>query len=607
MRFSLLALFLVTSLSAAEVPGVGARLDSSDVRLPVCSSVVNITLPPYSAKGDGIVDDTNAIQQALLDTMGQHKIVYLPNGIYKVTKPIKWANQNSQKQNAYGFNWVQGQSTGKTIIRLADNTFRDASKPEAIMWCGGFGSADWFHNYVQNLTFDIGTGNPGAVGLQFYSNNTGSVRDVAIISRDGQGVCGLDLGHRDMNGPLLVRNVSVNGFETGIRSAATVNSQTLEQISVTGFSKLGFANLGQCVSVRGMKVEGPGTAVQAGSFTVLLDCQFTGTGPAKDLPAIQVGPAPFFARNVTTTGYKLALAHSDEKQSVAGPMLEEVAFGKALNPFQSPVKSLGLPVQETPDVTWDDPKNWALAETFGADPTGQKDSSDGIQKAIDSGATTVFIPRFSHITKPIRVRGKVRRIVGSGGWVDYAGKTTPNFVIEDGAGPVSIEHFANINGGIQVNTNRTVIFRSLDIKQITFQKPAVTFFEDVVTNNVSILRGQTAWARQFNIENQGTHLTNDGGTLWVLGYKTEHGGTLLHSKAGARSEIFGNFSYTTSAGKLAPMFRTEDASVYAFFNEVCYSGDPFTTLLSETRKQNTKTLKASEGWPTPYVTGTPKP
>ena len=24
------------------------------------------------------------------------------------------------------------------------------------MWCGGFGSADWFHNYVQGLTFSVG-------------------------------------------------------------------------------------------------------------------------------------------------------------------------------------------------------------------------------------------------------------------------------------------------------------------------------------------------------------------------------------------------------------------------------------------------------------------
>ena len=45
------------------------------------------------------------------------------------------------------------------------------------MWCGGFGSADWFHNNVENLTFDVGAQNPGAIALQFYSNDSGTVRE----------------------------------------------------------------------------------------------------------------------------------------------------------------------------------------------------------------------------------------------------------------------------------------------------------------------------------------------------------------------------------------------------------------------------------------------
>ena len=58
----------------------------------------------------------------------------------------------------------------------------------------------------------------------------------------------------------------------------------------------------------------------------------------------------------------------------------------------------------------------------------------------------------------------------------------------------------------------------------------------------------------MNIENLGTHLTNEAGTVWILGYKTERGGTLAHTLAGGRTEILGGFSYTTTGGKLAPMF-----------------------------------------------------
>jgi hypothetical protein len=60
--------------------------------------------------------------------------------------------------------------------------------------------------------------------------------------------------------------------------------------------------------------------------------------------------------------------------------------------------------------------------------------------------------------------------------------------------------------------------------------------------------------------------------LWVVGYKTERGGTLLETRGNGHSEILGGFSYTTTAGKLAPMFVTDNSSVFTFFNEVCYNG-----------------------------------
>ena len=77
---------------------------------------------------------------------------------------------------------LRGQNRERSIIRLKDATFTDPAEPQAIMWCGGFGSADWFHNYVENLTFDVGRGNPGATALQFYSNNSGAVRDCRFVA-----------------------------------------------------------------------------------------------------------------------------------------------------------------------------------------------------------------------------------------------------------------------------------------------------------------------------------------------------------------------------------------------------------------------------------------
>ena len=168
-----------------------------------------------------------------------------------------------------------------------------------------------------------------------------------------------------------------------------------------------------------------------------------------------------------------------------------------------------------------------------------------------------------------------------------------------------IEHFANINGGIEVNTDRTVVFRSLGVKSIRFKKAMKVFIEDVTTDDLKIIPNMSLWARQLNIENEGTHLTNDGATLWVLGYKTERGGTLLHTKNKGRSEIFGNYSYTTTAGKLAPMFITEDAEAFAFFGEVCYSGDPFAVWCKDKQGKTEKTLRSGSGSLAPYISRPP--
>ena len=114
-------------------------------------------------------------------------------------------------------NFLQGQSATKTIIRLKDSTFTAPEKPGSSMWCGGFGSADWFHNYIQDMTFDVGNDNPSAIGLPFYSNNFGAVRNCRIVAGNNSGLIGLDLGHRDMSPPLSRSSILLTSMaESGL-------------------------------------------------------------------------------------------------------------------------------------------------------------------------------------------------------------------------------------------------------------------------------------------------------------------------------------------------------------------------------------------------------
>lgn len=131
-------------------------------------------------------------------------------------------------------------------------------------------------------------------------------------------------------------------------------------------------------------------------------------------------------------------------------------------------------------------------------------------------------------------------MVGLGGTINYGKGLRPDFRLLDGdLSTFHLEHFSNIHGGIEVDTARTLVVRSVSDCRLEFTARAAggdVFAEDFVTHGLA-LKKQNFWARQLNIENEGTHLSNDGGTVWVLGYKTERGGSVLQARevGGARS------------------------------------------------------------------------
>ncbi len=568
--FSMIALLFFASLGCTRLEGkvsVGTaeqrwrsrKSFHEDMIYPSDAGIANVK--DYGAKGDGVTDDTAAIQRALNENIGG--TTYLPEGTYLVSGRIEWPEKSH-----YPSMVLQGRNTFKTIIRLKDNCdgYQNPRSPRAVVWTRKMGSADNFRNYVKNLTIDTGQGNPGAVGLQFMSNNNGSVADVIIRSGDGSGPVGLDLAYNNMNGPLLVKSVYIAGFDIGITAKGAVNSLTFEHVFLKGQNKCGLLNNGQPISFRGLVSQNKQSIpvirnLGDSSFMTLIDSTLIGTeSQDKESTAAIINENGMFVRNVTTKGYDKAIVNtSGHKQGHSGPVITEFTSHPVLAARPQEQKSLNLPIKETPYVKWEqDFDNWANVRTYGASADGRRGSDDteAIQKAIDSGKTTLYLPKGHYkVAGTIEIRGKIERIVGCESSLFFRKQPIPLLKLVDNPGSpdvVVIEHLivepGNDSTAFDNASSRTVVLKHCKAFGGTSTGKGEIFYEDVVGGRLRqyyYQSGQKVWARHINTEtrNDVTHLVNDGSQVWILGLKTENPGVLVETKNGGATEVLGHFAY----------------------------------------------------------------
>jgi len=589
-------------------------------RYPDTAGLVDVKLH-YGAKGDGVSDDTARIQQALSDFPNSKAIIYLPAGTYLVSDTLKWpagkGNGDDYKQTV-----LEGESQSSTILKLADNSsgFRNSNLAKPVIWMGP-APAQRFGNSIRSLTLDTGHGNAGAVGIQFHASNQGLLGDVTIRSGDGFGVTGLDMNFTNEIGPLLVKNVTIIGFQTGILTGRPINGQVLEFVTLRGQKAYGILDSGQALSIRKLVSENSVPAIRStGGFLTLLESTLTGTSSATaSIPAVST-TGDILVRGLTTSGYARALETKAEG-TPTGASVDGFCSVPRQRLWSDGQRAFPLRIEETPDVAWDPPSEWGNVQDFGAIPGDGQPDDEAFQRAIDSGKTTINLSnapnrdggRGSYTLRgTVLIRGKVRRLIGTESSI-YGGKEGHGTLklVDGESDTVVIERIGTGFPGarIEMKTSRTLVLKNSQIAGYTGEGGRV-FFEDVSGGpwDVWRIKHQQIWARQFNPEiwpeisrAKGPHIINDGGSLWIFGFKTEEAArtTLIETINGGRTEILGGhlYTYIESQGNAQPMFVTRDSALSVFAREALIASESYQVYVEESRKGVVRSLEKGQMWP----------
>jgi Pectate lyase superfamily protein len=610
-----LGIFLIALTNTCSIPSIQTASFSSnnnlEIDFPADAGFVNVR--SFGAKGDGVTDDTAAIQTAIDKTYtynGGHpnnfRILYLPNGIYSVSNEISWRR------------WVtiQGQSQIGTIIKLKNNTQGYEGGQVKPVLHAYFSNNESFANYIQNLTVDTGAGNPGAIGIRYNNHNEGMIGDVTIRSGDGRGQIGLDLTENEF-GPALIKNMTVEGFNRGVVTVGSVSHATFLNLTLKNQSVVGFDN-NLPVSIYNLVSQNTVPAIVNSSFylahVVLVKASLTG-GSSTNAIENQGG---FYGRDITIDGYKNLL--NDSGTIMPGPTLKEYVSknDEQYSLFLDEGKKGHLQIPyEVPPSAFVEPVNaWVKPQDIGEDDTIE------IQKIFDSGTSTIYFPFGKHYSarRTITIPATVRRVIGMhngpstsfGNYNDYLPEDQPIIrIVGDTKEPLVLESFFasrwpynETRPGIEIASNRPVYIRSSGggVIHLAARYSGSVWLEDTHTD-IRIHGKQTVRAVHYNPENNQwtkdrTYVINKGGTFWCLGMKTEAIAKHVDTQKGGRTEILGGFfrDHKVLPGDSVPYFSNTDGAISATYLQYDWGGgNARGSHAVETKGATTKELKLSRG------------
>lgn len=628
-----------------------------------CEAIIDVTKPPYNMDNTGRVDCTKQLCALVDEVLGAYeknfyktkekleamedpnalisfeirkedgrcnvgfpeelppsKIIYFPNGTYLVSDTISYSMEEFRNILGNIRNMEMncqlrflGQSRDGVVIKLQDNCkgFEFGNDRPIIDFMRGEQSNIAMTNMLENLTIDIGSGNPGATGVRYFANNTGAVRNVRIISSDPdfRGHTGLSILHTKVSAG-YVKDVEIIGFQYGIRVASRYIYSTFEHITLKHQLRWGFLVEGNMVAIRNLYSENFVPALRIDGQTanvVLTDGTLVGGNPLDCAVNYYLGY--LMLRNVRTEGYKTALSSRwgrVPESACQGYIEEFVAYGPKTLFEDENKKSLNLYVEETPKVAWDSVEDWVSVNQFGAKGDGVTDDTEAIRQAFSSGKPTVYFqPGRYLINNVIEIPATLCRInfmyadIASGAELEKMKHSGAFLIKENTEKPIVIEDlfawekFKGFITLVEHACTRTVVFSDVHVQAASIYFNTVpggkVFMENTGCTIGGIpgagsrreplpgenwnaysretpcfhFIGQEVYCRNLNPERSLHEVVNVGGKLWVLGCKTEEEGTAFETYHGGFTEVLGA-CFAVGMKKMNPAIINDNSNVSVY-------------------------------------------
>lgn len=608
----------------------GIKTVTTEIVYPAEVGVKNF-VTDFGADPTGVTDCWQKLKDAIATAADRH-ILYIPNGTYRIAKA---ETLDVKKFEFGGYIWIhrvrlQFQSY-KAVIKFDDNLFTNAANPIPFLRFGalgaegnadpnaainGLGNTAFFHR-IEGGTFDAGSGNPGLIILDWQVSNQGRLKNLIFKCTTP---CHTALGQlRTNSGPGYIGNIQIIGpFVNAISQTGFDFAQIYENILVDGAKNALRAYVFIVANLRNCHFRVSEQVIKANEgFLTLDNCTFESlnTSATSTLPAIEVElddvfqSSRVFARNISISGWRtLYRRRNNGQESPPRNYYDEWHNLNSIKLYpEARTVSPRLPIKETPFTPYYPQSDWVyLGDPNAGVATWQANLDNFPDKPVRYCKDAPYL-----LTSSLTIPDHVRLIIGGGAGFDCDSlpDTIPGFLINSASSnPLhfwELSFFAgNDTEGISSRNQHPVIInrstRQLTMESITIhghkyvnesppggQKSGDLFLEEF-QGCFWLNYPQNVWARHLNSEADfGVKNKNNGGNVWVFGWKSENAWTAFEATNGSRTEILGLFSipyFTSSYNSINPYFDIVDSDFFLVGLEGEQNpGQRTTTVIRNTR------------------------